>query len=722
MKNKKVFSRTISLLCIPVICAVFGIALIVHTNGISEADASTLKYLSYEDNFDSASLDADNWYATEGIEHRTQYSALQINACNVWGSYVNLQKQKLSSEWGHVTIDITADWLNATNGWTGVFFGNTSATANYMNSKYFLYLNAAPDKTTAGSDELQKCNDAGMSSGIRIASKVPGGAGFYETYGKNSHFIPSDVWKQADLNTGGKIVYIRLQFDLADNEEYEIEEGERMHVLTMKWGFTADDLNHEYVFDKLPIDINGYMGFTTWGSHYFEMRHFCLTADDIELIDDDFSSADISYPSLPSAVAAWRCVGVDEGNVYCGNVCNIDFSGVKNGNLIYTTPLSKNEYSTVNFEWEYTLSLGGIGESTYIGSGFGFDSFTDSTEAKAYIGFRKVGEEYKLALIKNGTVVGDETAFNVVGRTMSMRYVGNYDDSIDVYVNDKHVATYREIDFEGYASISAFSLTGNATGNDTTIDDFAFYEYETLFADNDDYRINFKGRKERQSVSGSTIKDFWFNTKKWSKFGEAEEPNLSINQDRNYIMFQEASLESGFAPKAQFGDFIARFDFKVSSLDDTSVILAPFGLSFGRDNIASASAEFPGVYFEPITVANKNPDTGATEYVITGTRVKGLHMTTATGGSSQDLTDFNIFENTDNWYTCMVVVSNRTARVFLKKTEDAGDFGKPIITFTDVDAYGYVAVTFVPSGSTYAYYWATNISVMGIDLMQKESA
>ena len=151
-------------------------------------------------------------------------------------------------------------------------------------------------------------------------------------------------------------------------------------------------------------------------------------------------------------------------------------------------------------------------------------------------------------------------------------------------------------------------------------------------------------------------------------------------------------------------------------------MLAPFGFSFGRENLASTSKSAPGVYFEPITVSETDKQTGAVRYTITGTRVVGLNMTTAGGGTSAALTDLNVFDNTDDWYTCMIVMSNRTAKVYLKKAGDGSeDFGKPIITFTDVDAHGYVAVTYNPSGSNYAYYWATNISVIGIDLLQKEA-
>ncbi|MBQ8394375.1 MAG: hypothetical protein IJX49_02255 [Clostridia bacterium] len=701
MKGKRIFACLLG--------GIFASAAIAYTGERYAANASTIKLLTYEDNFDSSALDSAVWHTTAGVEHQKEYSALRLNAIGVWGQYVNLQKQALNSAWEHFTIDITADWLDTKSGWTGIFFGNPSATGLFNNSKYFLHLSTGADKTTAGSDE--------SGTGIRLSPKITGASGFESKYGK-SQFHTSDVWKQGDLSEGGQIVYMRLQFDKVEGTEGD----DAQHILTLKWGFSENDLSNVYVFDKQPMDVDGYMGFTTYGSTVFEMRNFKLTADGEELLTDDFTAEDISYPSLSSGATTWRCVGVTEDNVYCGNICSVNFDGVSNGSLIYMDELAVNPYSTTNFEMSYEIGVENITEDTYVGSGFGLTSLTDKVDKNGFIGFRKVDGEYRLALVKNGAVQGEESAFTASGLKVSLKFVGYYDGSIAVYVNGKLTATYQGLNFLGYTSISAYSLVSGAQGNMMSADNFSLYEYESIFAENGDYRINFKGRKENETPGGSIRKDFWFNNKKWVKFGEAKEPNLTINQNRNYIMFQDTRMESGFAPKEQFGDFIARFDFKVSSLDDTSIMLAPFGFSFGRENLASTSKSAPGVYFEPITVSETNPETGAVKYTITGTRVVGLNMTTAGGGTSATLTDLNVFANTDDWYTCMIVMSNRTAKVYLKKTNDGSDdFGKPVIIFTNVDAHGYVAVTYNPSGSNYAYYWATNISVIGIDLLQKEA-
>lgn len=702
MKGKKGFACLLG--CLLAISSV-----IAYTDTSKRADASTIKLQSYKDNFDNSALDTSVWHATEGVVHETEYSALRLSAIGVWGQYVNLQKQALSSEWEHFTMDIAADWLDTKSGWTGLFFGNSSATGLFNNCKYFLHFSTGADKTTEGSDE--------NGSGIRLSPKIVGDSGFESKYGK-SQFYTSDIWNQGDLSAGGQMVYMRLQFDKVEGTSGD----DALHILTLKWGFDKDNLSNEYVFDKQPMDVDGYMGFTTYGTTVFEMRQFTLTADGEELISDDFSSADISYPSLSSGATTWRCVGVTEENVYCGNICSVSFDGVKNGSLVYMDELNVNPYSTTNFEISYDVGVENVTEHTYIGSGFGLQSITDKSDGKGFIGFRQADGEYRMALIKNGAVQGEETVFSASGMKVTLRFIGYYDNSIAVYANGKFVAKYTDVPFLGYTSISTVTLTDGGEEYVASVDNFVLDEYESIFSENGDYRINFKGRKESITPGGAVRKDFWFNNKKWVKYGEVKEPNLTINQNRNYIMFQETRMESGFAVKEQFGDFIARFDFKVSSLEDTSIMLAPFGFSFGRENLASTSKSAPGVYFEPITVSETDKQTGAVRYTITGTRVVGLNMTTAGGGTSAALTDLNVFDNTDDWYTCMIVMSNRTAKVYLKKAGDGSeDFGKPIITFTDVDAHGYVAVTYNPSGSNYAYYWATNISVIGIDLLQKEA-
>lgn len=669
------------------------------------ANAETVKVLSYEDNFDSAALDDTVWHMTGGVKHNAGYSALRLSGINVWGQYVVLQGTQLKNEWNNFTVEFDADWLNTASGWTGIFFGNPSPTGLFNNSRNFLHISTGADRQTAGSDE--------EGTGIRLCPKAAG-SGFESTYGKTK-FFTSDVWKKGDLSSGGEVVRIRLQFDKA--------EGSDEHILTFGWKFASDENGAytEYSFGSLPMSVNGYMGFTTYGTTVFEMRNFSIVADGEKVFSDDFTESDVSYPSLPSGMAKWRCVGVTEAKVYCGNICTVDFADVMNGNLVYLNELSENPYCTGSFEMSYTVGQDEITSETYIGSGFGLPSITDPADKTGYVGFRKDGDVYKMTLIKEGVITGNEIEFSVPsGLTLDLKFKGEYGKNISVYVNDNFIAKFHGVDFNGYMAIGALSLVETATGNKTSIDNFVLYEYETLFADNGDYRIDFKGRKTSEASGGGERKDFWYNTRKWVRYGDVKEPNLTINQNRNYIMFQDTRMEAGFSPKAQFGDFIARFDFKVSSLDDTSIMLAPFGLSFGRENLASTSGSAPGVYFQPITSAATVD--GKTVYTITGTRVVGLNMTTA-GGGTGEVIDLNVFDNTDDWYTCMVVMSNRTVKVYLKKTSDgSSDFGKPLITFTNVDAHGYVAVTYNPSGSNYAYYWATNISVIGTDLLQKEAA
>ena len=59
---------------------------------------------------------------------------------------------------------------------------------------------------------------------------------------------------------------------------------------------------------------------------------------------------------------------------------------------------------------------------------------------------------------------------------------------------------------------------------------------------------------------------------------------------------------------------------------------------------------------------------------------------------------------------------SRTVKVFLKEASAPdSSFGAPQAVYTDVDTYGYAAMTIEPTGT--AYFYATNYSVINIDPM-----
>ena len=87
-------------------------------------------------------------------------------------------------------------------------------------------------------------------------------------------------------------------------------------------------------------------------------------------------------------------------------------------------------------------------------------------------------------------------------------------------------------------------------------------------------------------------------------------------------------------------------------------------------------------------------------------------------GQSNVTCSLNVFEETeeDTWYTCMIIISSRTVKVFLKEASAPdSSFGAPQAVYTDVDTYGYAAMTIEPTGT--AYFYATNYSVTNIDPM-----
>lgn len=660
-----------------------------HTD---RAAAANIKSLEMTDNFDGEALDSDAWTATNGVGQKVEYSALRMNGINTWGSYIALQKMPLDETWDSFTIDMQMNWVG-TPSWSGIFFGSASVNDFYYTSPsaYFLQIN---------SGGVASAGESGR--GMRLAKRdMSSSTGFFSTPDK-TEYVESDVFNAGNLLAGGSVQRVIMEFTKkpAPNEDNE-------YSMKFKWGDADAEESTYTVHDFKTIEIGGYMGFTTYGETVMEIRSFELSEGTGEnktsLFKDDFSTGDISYPSFPTPDTAWRGVQTNtEERTYCGKFCTVSYDGVKNGSLVYADPIERNAMSTKSFEISYDLTTSALTENTYVGSGFALETPDSDASKKSFIGMRKAGEAYKLAYISDGKVVGNEvTVEELTGLTATVKLVGYYDNTVRVYINDIERAAFEDVEFDGYTSVSAVTpdSTAQAPENGSAIDNFSLYIFEAIYPDSENVGINFQGSKEYE-IAGEIIEEHYVNTRKWIMYGGVKTP---IQMNRNYIQFHDISGDAAFLSKSRFGDQIARFDFRPSSLPEGTE-LAGFGYSFGREMLDTSCNDAPGVYFR------KDGNT---------TSIVGKNMTTASGTTSATCS-LNVFKDTETWYTCMLIISSRTVKVFIKETSQPDSaFGKPQIVFTDVDTFGYTALMIENTGK--AYYNATNFSITNIDPMIQEA-
>lgn len=663
-----------------------GIGAAVVLSETEQAAAANVRTLEMTDNFESSELNPDAWSVTDGVQRSLEYSALRLNGVNTWGSWVLLQAQPLSEEWDSFTIEMEMDWVGSPS-WTGMFFGSSSPNQMFYQtaSSYFLQMHAGGQGGSEGSER-----------GLRLCARnAAEGTGFFGT-ADTTEFNTCDITSAGNLLAGGAVQRVIMEFtrkaDSADDPMYDF---------TFTWGDAdAEENTYRTVEFDSGVNIGGYMGFTTYGETILEVRSFKLTAGSETVFEDDFSPASICFPSFTSAETNWRGVGDNiEARTYCGDFCTVTYNNVANGSLVYAIPLEKNEASLTSFELSYDISLIYLTETTYIGSGFALESAASDASAVSFIGLRKDGSSsYALAYISGGRIVREVTGIDIPGgSSVTFGATGYSDGTVTISLGTEDY-TFEDVAFDGYTSVSAVTLDANAAApeNNASIDNFALYVYDSVVSGADDVGINFQGSSSFE-LAGEIIEEHYVNTRRWVMFGGVE---LPMQMSRAYVSFHDIGGDAAFLSRSQFGDHIARFDFKPSTFPDLSDSeLAGFGYSFGRPMADTSANDAPGIFFR------KNGSS---------TQIVAKNMT----GRSNVTCSVNVFEETeeDIWYTCMIIISSRTVKVFVKEASAPDSaFGAPQAVYTGVDTYGYAALTIEPTGT--AYFYATNYSVTNIDPM-----
>ena len=671
-----------------------GVGAAVVLSDTERASAANVRSLAMTDDFNSSSLNADAWTTYGGADRYLEYTALRMNGINTWGSWIVFQETELSEDWESFTIDMVMAW-DGTPSWSGMFFGNTSASGFFYGSPnaYFLQFYSG-----AQSGEDTAYGNRGLRLGQRDVSTNTGFFGTPDT----TEFHSCDVTTDGNLLAGGKPQRVIMEFTRRAAAQGE----DVLYDFTFSWG--DEDADPEsfatITFDDpdYGVNIGGYMGFTTYGETNMEIRSFKLstgTGSSAQTVfEDDFSEPSISYPSLASGETSWRGVGTNiEERTYCGDFCYVSYDNVANGSLVYTTPIERNAASEKSFELSYDLYLNDLTETTYIGSGFALENAQADPAQSGFIGLRKEGSGYALAHIQGGEVVS-ESDVTYANSSVTVEMAGYSDGTVEVTIGENRY-TFSGLEYDGYLSFSAVTLSGEASAENGYIDNVTLYIYESISPSAEDVGINFQGSSSF-TLAGEIIEEHYVNNRKWVMYGGVD---LPLQMSRAYVQFHDISGDAAFLSRSQFGDHIARFDFRPSSLPEVEdySTLAGFGYSFGRTTADASANDAPGVFFR------RSGDNGEATVV-------AVNMTTA-GGASQSPCTLNVFEDNQTWYTCMIIISSRTVKVFLKEADAPDSSFELQATYTDVDAYGYAALTIQPSGT--AYFYATNYSVTNIDPM-----
>lgn len=618
------------------------------------ARASSVKRTAVEDNFDSDVLGGD-WAADAGVEQKTVYSCMRLKDMNIWQPAIILQAYEVKKEKPCViSFDLSVTKLS---GWLGFFVGARSTAVPFYDaaSMWMMSKDSVGHWRNDGSALVEQTGESLSASPIGEAA-------------------------------GGNVMTVRYALTYTD----ENEQGTFFDV-NFSYGPKGGETKAEKTYSKVAAQT--YVGFASMANLGADIMNFKVEEKDDEgeykeVFFDDFSSGSVVYPGSSNPDANWRVTHTyQKENVFVGALKRVVFDDVTEGKLQYDTPIETDKRCEKQFEMSFSLYPEQLNDNAYFGVGFGLTGAESYADSVNMIAFRKNGEGASLVKVINGVeVAAADKRYtlaslgkgNVDGAKITL--AGYCDGSLTVSVGDGTGVRFEDMVFDGYFALAASKkYDKQTTGNQLAVDDFRLDIFEYKSADSGDMAINFEGIKEFEQF-GATYYEHYYNRGEWylSGSGVSLAPYRS-NMDNDYLQMVNATGNVAFGPKNRvYSDFIVRFNvMMLSSGADTPADTA-VGLAFGKRSRDTVNSDASCVWFS---------------YNGSSTSIGGLNVRTEDGSASVPCS-INLWNDTSTIYNVMMIVSDRTVEVYLKRsTDDISAFGILRAKFTDVNTYGYLALT-----------------------------
>jgi hypothetical protein len=320
------------------------------------------------------------------------------------------------------------------------------------------------------------------------------------------------------------------------------------------------------------------------------------------------------------------------------------------------------------------------------------------------IALRRAGTGAQAVLLRGGTAV-DTATFTLsagdmkLGGVLPMRvgFTAYCDGSVLFSAAGKQYL-FAGINVEGFIALYARS---NATGSELAVDDFSLWSYGYKTANGKDVGINFKGTSTTVEY-GEEIYEPYVNNQIWFMSGSGVSRPRDVS--KQYLQMVSATGLVLFGPRNErYSEFIVRFDVRVNA--DIAANPNPanvgIGVSMGRRSLS---------------VENKLATTVLLSYSGGATRISAYNALTAEGESSVPC-DIHLWQDTTTVYNVMMIATNRTVRVYVKRgTDDESVMGILRAEFKDADTNGLVAVTCNTYDGKKGDFAVSNISVTNIGI------
>ena len=658
-KNIKAF---ISLMIVGAICAMGFVSQPANVN------ASNFPQTVFQDDFSADTLNEQKWSECgEDIGIQDAEGALVIQTINTGYNNSITYKGYEFVDGNNYTIEFDASIKSQGNVWLGVVLGSDAIKGGTYNTK----------------------SDNGL---VITAGKECTGV---DNYLAGEH-QPNEKFEFDELTCNGVACSMKLDLRYV-TDKYELD-------FYVKATSAA-----EYGEKKATLTVSGvskYLCFQGNGDNgVVKVQNLKISMQNEVVASEKFEEDSATLICYTDRTDEFDWVGQDER--YTSGITNVlKFDDAENQRIATSHSIVKDKNNVNNFTFSTTFCW----ETQLENTGFGFEVGIQGNGEGNKIYFKKSSSQ--MNLIQKNANSDEETLATIpsLAGQSTLKIVGRYDNTIEIYLGDEKIATAKNIPFEGKVAIIS---VGNVCAD---VYEASLIQNTSVYATAPAVGNNFNLLKLGSTTQGYLDKTKWVSTGTCS---------IRYKNGNGYLFFNSGDVNTSFNTKDKYKDFILRFDITriIGSYNrDTMDAYATegyysdmsIGVSVGKSTYSQSilTGEHASLQFCP-KYMNRNEDGKLKANMI----IWGYGMTTATGQVSEwpnenwwhDGSDGKDVTSEDGLaINVMIVASNGTVSVYYKySNQDESYLETPKAVYTNVNTYGHVAISCGYNSS----FYVDNLSV-----------
>ncbi len=660
---KKSIKRLLTFLAVGVI----GIASLgLQSTGVN---AGNFSQTVFQDDFSAGDLNTQNWSDNGGnVNVANSDGALAIKTINTgYDNSITYKGYEFINE-NNYTIEFDASIKSLGSVWLGVVLGG--------------------DAIKGSTYEKKSDNGLVITAGKSSTSVDNYLVGVHQT---------NEKFDFNELTCNGVACSLKLDLRYVDNK-YELD-----------FYAKAKDAS-EYGEKKATLTIGGvekYLCFQGNGENgVVKVQNLRISANGSVVASETFEEDSATLFCYTDQVDGYDWIAQDER--YTSGISKVlKFDNAENERIVTSHAVVKDKNNVNNFSFAATFNWEQQTENT----GFGFE-----------VGIQGDGEGNKIYFEKESSQINvvqkniDETAKTIatidsLAGQHTVKIVGRYDNSIEMYLEDEKIATAKDIPFEGKVAIMSVGQVSVQVYEASLIQNTSVYSTASATEN------NFNVLKEGSTTQGYLDKTKWVSTGNCS---------IRYRDGNGFLFFNSGDVNTSFNTKEKYKDFILRFDVtRIIGTYNRDTLEAystegyysdmSIGVSMGKSEYSqsSLSGEHASIQFCPKYMLKDDQGKWTPSMIIWG-----YGMTTAAGKVSEwpkenwwhDGSDGKDVTNNDKLaINVMVIASNGTVSVYYKySNQDESYLETPKAVYTNVDTYGYVAISCGYNSS----FYVDNLSVV----------